>query len=153
MIGVAGEWCQTTARQAAHWRMQDFKRIQAWRRAHELAIRVNECVVGFTRAGQANLQAQITRSVTSVPTNIVEGCGAATNKEFARYLDIAIKSLSETEYHLLAARDFGVLPPDRWQKLTAETVEIRKMLFRYRRKLLMEPVVSNLTPSKLASDN
>jgi len=133
--------------------MQDFKRIQAWRRAHELAIRVNECVVGFTRAGHANLQSQITRSVTSVPANIVEGCGAATNKEFARYLDIAIKSLSETEYHLLAAHDFGMLPPDRWQKLTAETVEIRKMLFGYRRKLLMEPAVSKLPASKLASEN
>jgi four helix bundle protein len=68
--------------------------------------------------------------------NIVEGCGAPTRKEFARYLDIAIKSLNETEYHLLAARDRGLLPPEPWQELTAETIEIRKMLFGYRRRLL-----------------
>jgi four helix bundle protein len=133
--------------------MHDFKRIHAWRRAHELTIRVNESVVGFTRAGHANLRSQITRSVTSIPANIVAGCGAATKVEFARYLDIAIKSLSETEYHLLAARDFGVLPPDFWQKLTAETVEIRKMLFGYRRKLLADPAVSKLGASELASQD
>jgi four helix bundle protein len=116
--------------------MLDFKRIQAWRRAHELAIRVAECTSGFSRAGHATLRAQLTRSASSVPVSIVEGCAAPTRKDFARSLDTAIKSLSETEYHLLAARDHGLLPPDPWRQLTAETIEIRKMLCGYRRKLL-----------------
>ena len=55
---------------------------------------------------------------------------------FARYLDIAIKSLNETEYHLIAARDYRLLAPEPWRQLTAETIEIRKMLYGYRRKLL-----------------
>ena len=118
--------------------MIDFKRIQAWRRAHELAIRVDECARGFTRAGHATLRSQLTRSASSAPLNIVEGCGAPTRKDFARSLDIAIKSLNETEYHLLAARDHGLLPPDSWRQLTAETIEIRKMLCGYRRKLLSQ---------------
>ncbi|HEY4215615.1 MAG TPA: four helix bundle protein [Gemmatimonadaceae bacterium] len=116
--------------------MLDFKRIQAWRRAHELSIKIDECARGFTRAGYANLRSQLTRSATSVPENIVNGCGASTKKEFARYLDIAVKSLNETEYHLIAARDHHLLSPDQWRDLTAETTGTRKMLCVYRRKLL-----------------
>jgi four helix bundle protein len=97
---------------------------------------VDECANGFSRAGYGSLRSQITRAAASVPVNIVEGCGAPTRKDFARYLDIAIKSLNETEYHLLAARDRGLLPPEPWRQLTAETIEIRKMLCGYRRKLL-----------------
>ena len=71
-----------------------------------------------------------------MPSQIVEGCGAASNKEFARYLDISIKSANETEYHLLVARDHDLISPDEWQKLTAETIEIRKMTYAYRKKVL-----------------
>ena len=90
----------------------------------------------FTRRGHATLKSQLTHSAESVAANIVEGCGAATKKEFARFLDIAIKSATETEYHLIAARDFKLLDPDQWHHLTAETVAIRKMLYAYRQKLL-----------------
>ena len=45
---------------------------------------------GFTRAGFAHLRSQLTGAAASMPANIVEGCGAATNKEFARFLDISI---------------------------------------------------------------
>ena len=62
--------------------------------------------------------------------------GAATHKEFARYLDIAIKSANETEHHLLSARELELVAPDDWRKYTAETVEIRKMTYAYRRKVL-----------------
>ena len=70
---------------------------------------------------------------------IVEGCGADSNKEFARFLDISIKSANETEGHLLSARDLRLFSLDDWRKFTAETVEIRKMVFVYRRKVIETP--------------
>ena len=72
----------------------------------------------------------------SIKDTIAEGCGAATNKEFARFLDMAIKSANETEGHLLSARDLGLLSYDEWQKFTAETIEIRKMVYTYRKRVL-----------------
>lgn len=93
--------------------MQDFKHIQAWQRGHVLAITVDRVARGFTRAGFANLRSQLTRSAASMPANIVEGCGAATNKELARFLDISIKSANESEYHLLVARDHGLVSPEK----------------------------------------
>jgi len=95
--------------------VQDFKHIRAWQRAHALAIALHKLTRGFSQAGYAHLKAQITRSADSISTNIVEGCGSATNKEFARFLDISIKSANETEHHLLSARDLDLVSPTDWQ--------------------------------------
>ena len=123
--------------------MLNFKTILAWQRAHTLSISIHESAGSFSRAEHASLRSQLTRSADSAAANIVEGCGAATKPEFARFLDIAIKSLTETEYHLIVARDHGLLAPDAWCQLTAETIEIRKMLYVYRRKLLDQPTTKS----------
>jgi four helix bundle protein len=116
--------------------VQDFKHIQAWQRGHALAIALHKAVHHFSRVGHAHLRSQLTRAADGVSTNIAEGCGAATNKEFARFLDISIKSANETEHHLLSARDLDLISPDAWQKFTAETIEIRKMIYGYRKKVI-----------------
>jgi four helix bundle protein len=116
--------------------MQGFSHIQAWQRAHALSVALHKLSTGFRRAGHSHLRSQLTRAADSIAANIVEGCGSATQREFARFLDISVKSATETEHHLLVARDLGLLPPVVWSKLAAETVEIRKMIYSYRKKLL-----------------
>ena len=116
--------------------MQDFKHIRAWQRAHALAIAIHKLARGFSRQGYANLRSQLTKAADSIGDTIIEGCGAATNKEFARYLDMSIKSANETEGHLLKARDLNLVPVDVWRKHSIETVEVRKMTFGYRKKVL-----------------
>lgn len=116
--------------------MQDFKQIKAWQRAHALAIQLHKATRHFSRLNAGTLRRQLTDAADSVPATIVEGCGAATSPEFARYLDIAIKSANEAEYHLLAARDRELITQHLWQKLSAEVVEIRTMIFGYRKKVL-----------------
>ena len=115
--------------------MQDFKHIKAWQR-HALSIALHKRAVGWSRRGHGNLRSQLTAAAESIATNIVEGCGAATNKEFARFLDMSIKSANETEYHVLCTRDLDLLSLDEWQKYSTETVEIRKMIYAYRKKVL-----------------
>jgi four helix bundle protein len=119
--------------------MRDFQRIKAWQRAHALSVALHKRTKRFPRAGYARLSAQLTGAVDSIKDTIAEGCGAATNKEFARFLDIAIKSANEAEGHLLSARDLGLISADEWQKFTAETIEIRKMVYAYRKKVLETP--------------
>ena len=119
--------------------MRDFKRIKAWQRAHAMAIALHKSTKRFSRAGYARLRAQLTGAADSIKDTIAEGCGAATNKEFARFLDLAIKSANETEGHLLFARDLELLSADDWRKFTAETIEIRKMVYVYRRKVIETP--------------
>ena len=115
--------------------MQDFKHIRAWQRAHALAIVLHRSTKDFARAGCSNLRTQLLRAAESIATNIVEGCGAATDREFARYLDISIKSANETEHHLLTARDLALFSTEDWRGFSDETVEIRKMIFGYRKRV------------------
>jgi len=116
--------------------MQSFRHIQAWRRSTALGTELHRVASGFTRGGHANLRSQLTRAADSIPTNIVEGCGASSKKDFARYLDVSIKSAMETEHHLIAAQNLRLIPPDDSSRLIAEVIEIRKMIFGYRRKIL-----------------
>ena len=82
------------------------------------------------------MKSQMIRAAESIATNIVEGSAASSRREFARFIDVSIKSSSELEYHLLLAKDNGVLRQRLWERLNGEVVEIRKMLSAFRRALL-----------------
>ena len=115
--------------------VQDFRRLLVWEKAHALALAVRRATHRFRRADSA-LRQQAVRAAESIPSNIVERCYAASRKDFARFLDISIKSTGELEYHLQLARDHGLILPDRWQSLTADATEVRRMLVGLRRRLL-----------------
>lgn len=114
--------------------MQDFRKLKVWQKAHALALNVRRVSKGFPRSGYATLRSQITRAAESVPSNIVEGCFAASQREFA-HLEISVKSAGELEYHLQLAYDYGVLRNRNWQSLSADTVEVRRMLLGLRKKV------------------
>ena len=116
--------------------MQDYRRLNVWTRAHPHAVAVRKATHSFPRCGFAELKKQITTAAESIAFNIVEGCGASSNPDFARFLQISIKSAYELEYQLLLARDYGVLIEGRWKALSKETVEIRMMLCGLRKRVL-----------------
>ncbi len=68
------------------------------------------------------------RCSASIPANIAEGCGRRGNGEFHRFLTIAMGSASELEYHLLLSRDLGFLELEKFDVLTSQVQEIKKML-------------------------
>jgi len=116
--------------------MQDYRKLLVWQKAHSLAIDVRAITTGFPRTGYGALKDQIIRSVESIPFNIAEGCGATSQKEFARYLDISIKSTMELDAQLLLARDYDILEAGQWEQLNDLTVEVRRMLCGLRSKVL-----------------
>jgi four helix bundle protein len=116
--------------------MQDHRRLRVWKKAHALAIEVRRSTREFPRTGYGSLQSQMIRAAESIVFNIVEGCGGRSPKEFARFLDISIKSTSELESQLELAKDYGVLSDHHWQTLTKETVDVRRMLCGLRSKVL-----------------
>ena len=116
--------------------MQDYRKLLVWRRAHTLVLNVRTATRRFPRSGYAQLKSQMTTAAESIAFNIVEGCGAATRKEFARFLDISVKSATETHYQLQLARDYGVMRDSDWTQYSAEAIAIRKMLYTLRKKVL-----------------
>ncbi|MEO7648268.1 MAG: four helix bundle protein [Gemmatimonadaceae bacterium] len=89
--------------------MQDYRKLRVHRKAHALMLAVKRATSRFPNRGYASLTNQMTTAAESVGFNIVEGCGAASQKDFARFLDISIKSTMELEYQLTVAMDYEVL--------------------------------------------
>ena len=89
----------------------------------------------------------------AVAFNIVEGCGSTSSKEFARFLDISIKSTCELEYQLQLATDCDLLKRRVGGALCAETVEIRRMLCALRRKVLAAAGRSSSTDNHSPANN
>ena len=108
--------------------MQDFKKLDVWKRSHELTLMVYKLSSSFPREEIYGLTSQIRRAAASVPANIAEGCGRDTPLDFAHYLDIAFGSASELEYHLLLAKDLGFLELAEYEDALKEVSGTKKML-------------------------
>ena len=78
---------------------------------------------------------QIRRCATSIPANIAEGCGRRGNGEFHRFLQIAMGSASELEYHLLLSRDLKFLDLQTYISLNGRVEEVKRMLASLVRKV------------------
>ena len=109
--------------------MSDFKNLKVWRKAHSLALNVHRAAVGIRGAEFVSLRGQIIRAAFSIPTNVVEGNGQQSAQQFARFVRFSLNSTSELEYHLIAARDVRVITATDFNSLSAQTVEVRKMLY------------------------
>jgi four helix bundle protein len=88
------------------------------------------------------LTSQIRRGSASIGANIAEGCGKRGNNEFQRFLQIASGSASELDYHILLARDLGLLSKAAYQALAADLAALRRMLTALVRKVDVERLIS-----------
>ncbi len=115
--------------------MKDFKKQKVWQKSHRLTLDIYKITKGFPKEELYGLTTQIRRSCASIPANIAEGCGRDGDPEFARFLGIAMGSASELEYHLLLARDLGILNDPDHNQLSRETTEVKQMLTSFIKKL------------------
>ena len=75
------------------------------------------------------------RAAASVSANIAEGCGRRGAAEFAQFLNIAMGSASELEYHLLLARDLELLKGPDHIRLDGDLAEVKRMLVSFTQKV------------------
>ena len=121
-----GEGCRRDSVHRAP--MGDFKKLLVWRKAHALALDCHRVASGLRGSSLAALRSQLSRAALSIPTNIVEGHGQRSTRDFSRYLGYAINSAYELEYHLILARDIRAISTVDFDSLYAQLVEVRKML-------------------------
>jgi four helix bundle protein len=109
-------------------KMKDFRQLMVWKKAHQLALAVYKASAVFPNDERYGLTSQLRRASVSIPTNIAEGCGRFTDPDFARFLQIAMGSASETEYQILLARDLDFIPAPEYDKLRKDVEEVKRML-------------------------
>lgn len=119
--------------------MQDHRKLRVWKQAHDLAVGIRSATQQFPPTGYGSLQGQMTRAAESVVFNIAEGCGATSQREFARFLGMSIKSSFELEAQCEMAKDYGVLSEPIWDELSESVINVRRMLFGLRKKVLLSP--------------
>ena len=115
--------------------MRDFRKLQVWEKAHALTLAVYRVTAPFPKAELYGLTSQIRRASSSIPANIAEGCGRDGDAELRRFMQIAMGSASELEYHLLLAHDLGFLPDASYAVLERDVTEVKRMLTSFIQKL------------------
>lgn len=89
--------------------MHNYRNLQIWQDSMAIVRSVYEIVATFPQMEKFGLVSQMTRSAVSIPSNIAEGAGRSTNKEFSHFLSIAIGSMFELETQILIAESVGFL--------------------------------------------
>ena len=115
--------------------MRDYRRLAVWSKAHELALMTYHLTNSFPNTEQFGLTSQMRRAAVSVASNIVEGYGRGTDRDFARFLNIASGSNCELEYQLLLAGDLGYVTQTEIERPQAVCREVRQMLAGLLKKL------------------
>jgi four helix bundle protein len=115
--------------------LRDFRNLKVWEKAHQLALAIYQATAAFPKNEQYGLTSQIRRACVSIPANIAEGCGRSGDAELSRFLQIAMGSASELEYHLLLARDLNLLNSSDYEHLANGVTEVKRMLTSFIQKL------------------
>jgi four helix bundle protein len=109
--------------------MGEFGKLHVWRKAHALALNVYRVSEAIRNPVHLSLRAQMIRAAVSIPTNIVEGRGQRSDRDFCRFLRYSVNSSSELEYHITIARDIRAISLKDFQTLFDQLVEVRRMLY------------------------
>ncbi|MEQ9090923.1 MAG: four helix bundle protein [Balneola sp.] len=109
--------------------MHQFKELKVWQKSVELATEVYNSTNNFPSEEKFGITSQIRRSVVSISSNIAEGAGRKTKKEFKLFLNYAYSSCSELETQLIISKNLGFLNPDLLPVLSESINEIQKMIY------------------------
>lgn len=111
--------------------MVDFKELDVWREAKQLAIatyRFTEC---FPKHELFGLTSQMRRSAVSIPSNIAEGSGRRTNKDKAQFMYTARGSLFELETQIVIAHELAFIPAFDFDNLHSQIIKCRQLINGY----------------------
>ena len=104
------------------------RNVVAWQKAMLLVNSVYAATNDFPKSEMYGLTTQLRRAVVSVPSNIAEGKGRLSKREYIQYLYRARGSLLEVETQLEIAHNLAFLPDDHFATLCAEVDEAGRVL-------------------------
>lgn len=115
--------------------MHNFRELNIWRDALELASEIFSLTKKFPAEERYGLISQINRSAVSVPSNIAEGSSRKSNKDFYRFLEIALGSCFELETQLIIAEKCRYITDTECQQGIDKVQRLQKMIFSFKDKI------------------
>lgn len=108
--------------------MSHFRKILVWQKSISLVTKIYKSTRNFPKEEIFGLTSQIKRSSISIPSNIAEGSGRESNKDFLRFLYISLGSLFEMQTQLEIAKNIEYLIEEEFNNLYEDSREIERML-------------------------
>ena len=115
--------------------MRNFKELKVWQKGFEIAVKSFALTESFPKEEKFGLSIQITRAAVSITSNIAEGSSRSSEKDYKRFLEIALGSVFELETQLLIAEAANMGKKDMIEVILQAVDEEQKMLMAFIRKL------------------
>jgi four helix bundle protein len=119
--------------------IRSYRDLLVWQKGIGLVTKVYEATKRFPREEIYGLTSQMRRCAVSIPSNIAEGHGRSTRKEYLRYLEIGLGSLFELQTQLVIARNLTFLESSSCTELELQARELERMLSSLLRSLRRKP--------------
>jgi len=108
--------------------MHNYKELKVWQKARELVKFIYELTNKYPKEEIYTLTSQIRGAVVSIPSNIAEGAGHFSNKQFSRFLEIAYASSCELDTQVILSFDLNFINQDELKNSSLYIDEVQKML-------------------------
>lgn len=115
--------------------MKNFKELLIWKKGIEVVKQVYELTVLLPKEEKFGLVSQMTRAAVSVPANIAEGSSRNSDKEYSRFLQIALGSAFEVQTYLVIVKEMGLTNPVSIEQVEKNLEEEIKMIHSFIKKL------------------
>ncbi len=115
--------------------MHKVEDLKIWNKSIELAKSVYQLVAELPSDEKFGLNSQIKRCSISIPSNIAEGAGRNSNKEFKHFLSIANGSAYELQTQSILTTELNLINKDKVQPVINTCIEIQKMNYSFQKKL------------------
>ena len=116
--------------------MRNFRKYDVWKDAIELVDLVYELLKSFPPEERFVLASQMSRSAISIPSNIAEGASRDSEKDFKRFIVIALGSAYELETQVIIALKRGFISESKSVNLISNIQSIQKRLHGLKKKLV-----------------
>jgi four helix bundle protein len=115
--------------------MHNYLELKIWQEGRALVKEIYSITITFPKEELYGLTSQIRRAAISVPSNIAEGTGRGSNKEFNRFLEFAIGSLFEIETQIILANDLKYINAEEFEIIHTKIKSLIRMVVKFKSTL------------------
>lgn len=119
--------------------MHNYKNLHIWQDGIKLARRIYEVTGDFPANEKFGIISQMTRAAVSIPSNIAEGAGRNSNKDFANFLGIAIGSIFELHTQIVICQQIGLIDETTTKQIEEQINTLQQQIIAYKQRIENTP--------------
>ncbi|MGN6646752.1 MAG: four helix bundle protein [Cytophaga sp.] len=115
--------------------MHKYKELKVWQKSMNITAEIYKVTEELPEKEKFNLTSQIRRSAVSIPSNIAEGAGRNSKKDFSHFLSVALGSSFELETQVILTEKLNYLTKDQIEQLLSQLIEVQSMILGLKKSL------------------